>query len=792
MTAQKFVTWFWEVDKDDIGLVGGKGANIGEMIQAGLPVPPGFIVTAKGYFHFLKENKLAPKIKQYLDRCDFNDPRSLDRTSKAIKKDILHAPVPKETANRIIDFYFKLGSIETTLAKGKKKVIQILKELKRSFVQPLSLVAVRSSATAEDLPQASFAGQQETFLNIKGEANVVEAVRQCWASLFEPRAIFYREEQKFAHLKVGIAVLVQKMVQSEASGVMFTIDPVIGDKKSLVIEAIYGLGEYIVQGKVKPDFYRLRKHDLKILEKQIGKQEFYLQRDSQGKTRKMRVKKNLQEKQKITDNQIVDLAKLGKKIERHYYFPQDIEWAIEKRATYILQTRPITTIKTQRRESKKVEREKFRKLPLLLTGEGASPGIATGTSVVIKSARELQRVKKGQILIAPQTNPDFVAAMKKVVGIVTEKGGRTSHAAIVSRELGIPCIVGAEKALKLIKNNSLISINGQTGEVFKGGYLKGSSLNEEKPILKPAVPKTLTLKTATKIYVNLAEPEKALEVAKMNVDGIGLLRAEFIMAQIGYHPKKIIQDRKQKMFIDKLSSNLAIFCENFMPRPVVYRSADFKTTEYRNLIGGKVFEQEEANPMIGFRGAFRYITQPEVFELELEAIKKVRNKMGFKNLSLMLPFVRTVSELRETKKIIAASGLFRSPTFKIWLMVEVPSNVILLDKFINVGIDGISIGSNDLTQLILGVDRDNSEVASVFNEQDEAVMWAIKQAIKISLKHKITSSICGQAVSDYADMVEKLIEWGITSISVNPDAVDRTREIVYEVEKRIIKKKSKR
>lgn len=781
---KKFIVWFSEVDKGDVGLVGGKGANMGEMVSARLPVPPGFIVTAQAYFHFLKANQLVPKIKQYLARCDFDDPDSLNRTSKVIKRDILRAAIPKEISQEIVKYYFELAR--------SKPGTRFLERIKSSLSQPL--VAVRSSATAEDLPEASFAGQQETFLNINGEANVVDSVRQCWASLFEPRAIFYRHDQKFSHLKVGIAVLIQRMIQSDTSGVIFTIDPVTNDKKSLVIEAIYGLGELIVQGKVTPDFYRVRKHDLEIIEKQMGKQALFLQKDSQGKTREMRVKSNLQERQKISGKEIIALAALGKKIERHYYFPQDIEWGIEKGKVYILQTRPITTIKTKEHKSIKTKKkEELKKLPILVTGDAASPGIGTGPAVVIKSAKEIRKVKKGQILVAPQTNPDFVPAMKKVVGIVTEKGGRTSHAAIVSRELGIACVVGAEEAMKLVKNGLVISINGGTGEVFKGGILKSEAKKlavemKEKRELKFAKTRLPLLKTATRVYVNLAEPERADEVAKLNVDGVGLLRAEFMIAQVGYHPKKLIADRKQKLFVDQLSSNLAVFCENFKPRPVVYRATDFKTTEYRNLIGGKAFEPEEENPMLGFRGAFRYRSQPEVFELELKAIKKVRNKMGLKNLWLMLPFVRTVPELKEVKKIIASAGLFRSPSFKLWMMVEVPSNVILLEKFIEAGIDGVSIGSNDLTQLLLGVDRDNSEVAPLFNEQDEAVLWALEKVIKTCHKYRVTSSICGQAPSDYPDLVEDLVKWGITSLSISPDAVDRTREIIYEAEKRLARK----
>jgi pyruvate,water dikinase len=372
-----------------------------------------------------------------------------------------------------------------------------------------------------------------------------------------------------------------------------------------------------------------------------------------------------------------------------------------------------------------------------------------------------------------------------VVAIVTDRGGQTSHAAIVSRELGIPCVVGTQKATKVLKNRQFITVNGARGEVYKGGMGVMGSMGKMKELgERKAISQ---IKTATKIYVNLAEPELAAEVAKKNVDGVGLLRAEFMIAELGVHPKRLIHDRRQKLFIGKLEEGMRTFCEQFFPRSVVYRATDFKTNEYRNLVGGKAFEPEEPNPLMGYRGAYRFVSDPEVFELELQSVKKVRQK--YKNLHLMVPFVHQPWELAEVKKIIASVGLLRSPSFQLWMMVEIPSNVILLEDFIKTGVDGISIGSNDLTMLILGIDRDNSEVAKIFNEQDPAVLWALEKIIKICQKYKITSSICGQAPSIYKDLVEKLVEWGITSISVNPDAIDQVREIVYEAERKLINKK---
>ena len=415
----------------------------------------------------------------------------------------------------------------------------------------------------------------------------------------------------------------------------------------------------------------------------------------------------------------------------------------------------------------------------VLKGDPASPGIAAGPVKVIQSAKEIGKVIPGDVLVAPQTNPDYVPAMKKAVAIVTDSGGRTSHAAIVSRELGIPAIVGTEKATKILKQGEVVTVNGTKGEVYKGGHLTS---NINKNVINPAE----FIKTATKVYVNLAEPELAEKIAQGNVDGVGLLRAEFMMAGIGIHPKKLIREGKKQIFIEKLANDLEMFCKAFNPRPVVYRASDFKTNEYRSLIGGKDFEPEEPNPMLGYRGVYRYIHDPEVFELELEAIKMVRNKKGFKNLWIMLPFVRTVKELEEVKKIINLSGLQRSPTFKLWMMVEIPSNVILLEDFISAGIDGVSIGSNDLTMLLLGTDRDNDEVASEFSELNPAVLWALEHIIKTAHKKGITASICGQAPSTYPSLVEKLVEWGVTSVSVSPDAVDHTRKLISDVEKKLI------
>ncbi|MBI5452956.1 phosphoenolpyruvate synthase, partial [Candidatus Gottesmanbacteria bacterium] len=738
------------------------------------------VVTAAAYFDFLKESGISRKINAILKLLNHQDPKNLAGSANSIQKLIKNAPIPQNIAREIMIAYLNLASESRKKASLTKRLSSVLKE---------PYVAVRSSATAEDLPTASFAGQQETYLNIKGEANVVKKVREAWASLFTPRAIFYREEQKFDHFKVGIAVPVQLMVTSATSGVMFTVDPVTNDKTKVVIEAIYGLGELIVQGSVTPDHFEVDKKKLEILSKNIVTQPKMLTKVD-GKTREVKVTRNIADKQKISDKEVVQIAKLGKLLEKHYYFPQDVEWAIEDGHVYVVQTRPITTLHSDKGQSSgqaQLQQKVYPEAAVLLKGDPASPGIKSGPVKIIFKPSEIDKIVSGDVLVTVQTNPDFVPAMKRAVAIVTEKGGRTSHAAIVSRELGIPAVVGTGNATKVLANGMVVTVNGGKGEIYKGGLT-----NEQKTILlSQAAAKTSTvrLKTATKVYVNMASPSRAEEVGKMNFDGVGLLRAEFMIADIGTHPKKLIKEHKENVFITKLASDLVKFCKSFNPRPVVYRATDFKTNEYRNLIGGAEFEPEEPNPMLGFRGAYRYMSDPKVFELELETIKLVRNKYGYKNLWLMLPFVRTVRELVEVKKIIAAAGLLRSPTFKLWLMVEIPSNAIILDQFCEAGIDGVSIGSNDLTMLILGTDRDNTEVASEFDERNPAVLWAIERVVKTCHKYNITSSICGQAPSDYPELVDQLVKWGITSMSVNPDAVDNVRETIYQAEQKIIRKR---
>lgn len=756
MTAHPIIAFFKDLDKNDTSFVGGKCANLGEMTQAGFPVPNGFAITTVAYDLFLEENDLVNKIYSLLKSLDVNDPAQLNQAESRIQKMIINGKMPQDVVREIISSYKKLSG---------------------SFKH--ALVAVRTSATAEDMPASSFAGMGWTSLNIRGEANVINEVRACWASLFTGRSIYYRVENKIPHEKVKISVGVQKMVASEVSGVMFSIDPVSNDKDRIIIESVWGLGEMIVQGSVVPDTYVVQKGTFAILSKEISDQKTRLVRMKSGENKEVEVPKKIRAIQKISDKDIVELAKLSFKLHTHYYFPQDTEWAKEKGKIYIVQTRPVTTV-AQTTKIEKADKGGFKIASApILTGSPASPGIGTGPVKILKSPKEIGKIDKGDVLVAPMTSPDYVPAMKKSAAIITDEGGQTSHAAIVSRELGIPCVVGTNEATKKLKDGQIVTVNGEAGEIYMGANIKTQvssvKLNEK--------PKFGKIKTATKIYVNLAEPERAKEIAKRNVDGVGLLRAEFMIANIGIHPKEAIKRKVQQKFVIKLAGDIEVFCKAFYPRPVTYRATDFKTNEYRSLEGGKFWEPVEPNPMLGFRGAFRYIASPEVFNLELAAIKMVREK--YDNLHLMIPFVRSPEELAKVRRLVAGEGLFEKLSFKFLMMVEIPVNVIQIDDFIKVGIDGVSIGSNDLTMLIEGTDRDNSEVAREFNERTPAMLWALRRVIRKCSAAGVTSSICGQAPSEYEDLVKKLVRWGITGISVNPDSIDRVRGVVAAAEKDI-------
>jgi len=784
--SSPIIIWIEQLSAKDVALAGGKGANLGELVSIGVPVPPGFVVTTEAYRRFIKESGLEEEIRRILEKIDVNDTASLDEASRKIRGLIMSRPIPKDIEEAIRSAYRELG----------KKI---------GIEEPL--VAVRSSASAEDLPEASFAGQQDTYLNVKGEDEVVEKVRACWASLFTARAIAYREDKGIDHLKVAMAVVVQKMVNSRSSGVMFTIHPVTGDDSVIVIESSWGLGEAIVGGKVTPDEFVIDKRTLKILEKRISRKEIMIIYDPErGENVVVKVPEDMAEKPSISDEEAIQLAKYGLKIENHYKHPMDIEWAIDKdieppNNVFIVQAR-YETVWSRKKEQKEISKSEPGEGAgeatgrVLVRGLPASPGVATGVARVILDPHspEAKEFKKGDVLVTKMTDPDWVPLMKKAAAIVTDEGGMTSHAAIVSRELGIPAVVGTGNATKVIKTGMLVTVDGSRGVVYEGRVEIGARKKEEEAAgaaaVSPEVLRDLYPVTGTKIYMNLGEPAAIDRYVHLPFDGIGLMRIEFILSDwIGYHPLYLIETGRESFFVDKLAEGIAKVASAVYPRPVVVRFSDFKTNEYRGLKGGEKYEPEERNPMLGWRGVSRYIhpRYEKAFRLEVRAIKKVREEMGLKNVWTMLPFVRTTWEVEKVLEIMAEEGLERNKDFKVWIMAEVPSVVFLADEFAKL-VDGFSIGSNDLTQLVLGVDRDSQLLAGMgyFDERDPAVLRAIKMLIEAAHRNGRTVSICGQAPSVYPEIVEFLVENGIDSISVNPDAVIATRRLVASVERKIM------
>ena len=780
---EKLILWFEELEKEDIPLVGGKNANLGEMTKAGIPVPPGFAITAYAYQKFLKETGIAEKIYQTIKETvtDPNDPKQYEEASKKVRQLIESTPMPKEIEEAIRNAYAELSK--------KTRMVDVF-------------VAVRSSATAEDLPDASFAGQQETYLNVRGADELVEKTIKCWSSLFTPRAIFYRTQKGFRHEDVLISVGVQKMVNAKAAGVAFTINPVTGDRSQIVIEGNWGLGESVVSGAVTPDDYIVDKETLKVIDKRIAKKTVEYIRDPEtGKTIHAEVPPERQNQPCLTDEEILRLAELAKRIEEHYGRPQDIEWAIDKdlpfpENVFIVQSRPETvwSVKAPPTEEEKKETAITAERVVVVRGLPASPGIYAGTAKVVLTTEDADRlIKKGDLLVTKMTNPDWVPYMRVAGAIVTDDGGMTCHAAIVSRELGIPCIVGTGNATQTMETGKDYTVDAKTGVVYEG-------VIEEA--VKPAAPAAaagvapsvseLVPVTGTKVYMNLGVPEKIDDYKDLPFDGIGLMRVEFIMASyIGEHPNYLIETGQEEKFVEQMAKGIAHVARAIFPRPVVVRLSDFKTNEYRQLKGGEKYEPHEDNPMMGWRGVSRYISKQyrEAFKLECRAIRKVREEWKLTNVWVMLPFVRCTWEVEECLRILEEEGLKRGRDFKVWLMAEVPSIIFMADEFSKL-CDGFSIGSNDLTQLVLGTDRDSQILPAIdsryFDERDPAVKRAIAHLIKVAHENGITVSICGQAPSVYPEFTEFLIRCGIDSVSVNPDVVVRTKKLVASIEQKIL------
>jgi len=767
--------------------VGGKNANLGEMIQAKIPVPPGFAITAQAYQEFITKTDIAEKIYKIINETvtDANNPKQYEEASKKIRSLIESTPIIPEIEKSIRDAYNQLNK-----QNNDAEVF----------------VAVRSSATAEDLPDASFAGQQETFLNVKGADDLIDKTIKCWSSLFTPRAIFYRNQKGFKHEQVLISVGVQKMVNAKAAGVIFTLDPVTGETSKIVIEANWGLGEAVVSGSVTPDHYVVDKQTLNIVEKQIVKKTVEYIRDPEtGKTVHASVPKDRQEQPCLTDEEIVKLAEIARTIEQHYGKAQDIEFSVDRdlsfpESVFIVQSRP-ETVWSLKKEELAVEKPK----PLAPTSleaakvvvKGLAAGkraIGTGVAQVALTAEDASKImRKGDILVTSMTNPDYVPFMRIANAIVTDKGGVTAHAAIVSRELGIPCIVGTENATKVMKTGLEYTVDAKSGVVYEGIVSKPEEAAPTATAAQSGVAGVALESapvTATKIYMNLGVPEKIGEYKNLPFEGIGLMRIEFILASyIGEHPLYLLETNQAQKFVDKLAEGVATVARAIQPRPVVVRFSDFKTNEYRELQGGEKYEIEEANPMLGWRGASRYISKwyEKAFRLECKAIKKCRDEWNLQNVWVMLPVIRTVWEAKKCLEIMKEEGLERTKDFKVWFMAETPAIAIMADEFSKL-CDGFSIGSNDMTQGVLMIDRDSERLGLMgyFDERDPAVQRIIAHLIKVAHQNGATVSICGEGPSNLPDFTEFLVRNGIDSISVNNDVVVRTRQWVASLEQKIL------
>jgi pyruvate,water dikinase len=744
------VVWLEEVGKNDLSVVGGKGASLGEMINIGVPVPGGFAVTAQAFRDFINRAGIAKKLFEAL-KVDVNQETELHRAEETAKKLIMDAKVPEDIEKAIKSRYEELCKRE-----GKQV-----------------FVAVRSSATAEDLPDASFAGQQETYLNTRGAEDVFNAVRKCWASLYGARAIFYRVEQGFEHDKVNLSAIVQKMVDSEKSGVMFSSQPSTGEPL-VVIEAAWGLGESVVSGSVSPDNFVVDRKTKNIVSKYIATKEIMIIRDPKTqKTVTVKVPAEKKEAIVLTDIEAIELAKYAEVLEKHYGIPQDIEWGVEKSKIYILQSRPITTINN----AKKVE-QAAASGKVLLTGLGAAPGVGTGVVRIIASGRELDKIKPGDIMVTKMTMPDMVPGMKRAGAIVTDEGGMACHAAIVSRELGCPAVVGTKKATTVLKEGMEITVDGGKGIVYEGRVALASPAKPASAASGGGVVFTKPI-TATEIKVNVSEPDRAAAAADTMADGVGLLRIEHMILGLGKTPNWYIKNGKSEEYIDELVKGIKIVADAFYPRPVWVRTLDAPTDEFRAMEGGEG-EPIEHNPMLGWRGIRRDLTETDHFRLEVRAFKKL-HEMGLSNVGIMLPMVQHVREFQKAKAIMVEENLDLE-RIDVGIMVETPGAALTIEDFIEDGIDFISFGTNDLTQYTLAVDRNNENVAGLYSELHPAILKLIEYVVERCNEAGVKTSICGQAGS-YPEMAKRLVEIGITSISANIDAVATVRETVARSEK---------
>lgn len=805
--SSRNIVWLSEIGKKDVAIAGGKGANLAEMYNANFPVPPAFIITAQAYQKFLKTAGIKNRILDIANSFNVEDTTELEKRAKEIQEIIIKSEMPEELSKEIIEAYSNINIDRISLEEASKDVVGILTASREPC-----FVAVRSSATTEDLSAASFAGQQETYLNVKGNKDLLESIKKCWASLFTARAIYYRRKKGFSNEQSFIAVVVERMINSEKSGVIFTINPITNNKKEIVIEASFGLGEGVVSGAVEPDTYIVDKETLRLKNKRIGDKKIAFLRSGTGETIKKELPKDVWNKETLDYHELRSLANYAIRIEEHYKWPQDIEWAMEGGKVYIVQSRPVTTVKEEVKEEEKPEAPERN---LLLKGLAASSGVGSGAVKIVHNLSELSKVKKGDILVTKMTNPDMVVTMQRASAIVTDEGGLTAHAAIVSREVGIPCVVGTGNATQVLKDGQIVTVDGTHGRVYEGiikeqekaeiekkeekevekTESKETKLEQEQtqqapPLKMPVMPVPKSVKTAYEelrekkferkkplVKVNCDFPDVAGRAASTNADGVGLVRIEFIIGKGGIHPAEYIRRGEQDKYTDMLVEGVEKIAKAFKDKPVWVRTSDIRTDEYRSLEGANN-EPREENPMIGWHGIRRGLDEPEILKAEFKAIKKLHEK-GYHNIGVMLPFLINVEELKRAKTIMNSIGLEPGKDIEFGVMIETPASCWIIEELCKEGIDFISFGTNDLTQLTLGVDRNNERLARLYNAMHPAVLGQIKKVIQICQKYNVQTSICGQAGSMPA-MARFLTQQGITSISANIDAVNLIRKAVND------------